>query len=234
MTQNMTNAIVIGTTSATVIQSMPSMKLVRLMNQMPATSMAARSIHHGSIGTSRNSAGAIAITMPAAMPCRSRRGSGASARMSSTAPTTASSAVAMVRASNWFTALPDNSPAKMATPTQATAKVEAITAAPPPCGVGSRCEERALGDASAWVLSHDHIARINPALIIAASRASGTRNRSTATILAGSFMAFPIAAASWKSLPFELDPPIKRDNSRDTTPRRPARRRPMACAAESR
>ncbi len=35
------------------------------------------------------------------------------------------------------------------TPSQAVAKVATMTAMPPPCGVGSRCDERALGRASA-------------------------------------------------------------------------------------
>ena len=52
---------VTGTTSATVIQSMPSMKFVRLTNHRHASSSSARSIHQGSIGTTRSSAGRLAI-----------------------------------------------------------------------------------------------------------------------------------------------------------------------------
>ncbi len=52
--------MVIGTNSATVIQSMPSMKFVRLTNQRHASSSSARSIHHGSIGSTRKSAGRLA------------------------------------------------------------------------------------------------------------------------------------------------------------------------------
>ena len=64
--------MVIGTNSATVIQSMPSMKLVRLTNQRQASSSSARSIHHGSIGTTRSSAGRLASMMPTANVCSSK------------------------------------------------------------------------------------------------------------------------------------------------------------------
>ena len=46
-----------GTTSATVIQSMPSMKFTRLMNQRAASSISTRSPHTGSMGARRTSSG---------------------------------------------------------------------------------------------------------------------------------------------------------------------------------
>ena len=89
-----TTPAVTGTTSATVIQSMPSMKLTRLTNQTPPSSSSARSSGQGSCGTTRNSAGSAAITIPTARICMSRRGAGPSPRMSSIAPTSASSTAA--------------------------------------------------------------------------------------------------------------------------------------------
>jgi hypothetical protein len=142
-------APVTGTTSATVIQSMPSMKLVRLMNQIPARRINPRSIHQGSIATRRSSAGSAAITMPTATPCRRRRDSGVRPLMSSTAPTTASSAAAAVSARNWLVSLVENALVEIAQPAQATVNVAMMTAAPPPCGVASRCDERAFGRAKA-------------------------------------------------------------------------------------
>ena len=69
-----TSPTLTGTNSATVIQSMPSMKLVRLTNHRQASSSSARSTHHGSTGTTRSSAGRPASTMPTASACRTSRG----------------------------------------------------------------------------------------------------------------------------------------------------------------
>ena len=46
--------------------------------------------------------------------------------------------------------------------------VAAITAMPPPCGVGTVCEERALGLASAMRCSHGRIATMIATVIAAA------------------------------------------------------------------
>ena len=53
---------VTGTTSATVIQSRPSMKFTRLTNQSPATSNSPRSIHHGRKAATRRPSGRAKIT----------------------------------------------------------------------------------------------------------------------------------------------------------------------------
>ena len=61
------------------------MKFVRLTNQRQASSSSARSIHHGSIGTTRNSAGRLASMMTTASACSSSRGATSMVQMSSTA-----------------------------------------------------------------------------------------------------------------------------------------------------
>ena len=141
------SAAVTGTTSATVIQSMPSMKLTRLTNQMPASSRHARSSHHGMTGKMRSAAGSAAITMATAAACKTSRGTTSSGRMSSVTPTmarpsTAASVTASCRGS-------PNSPGAKTSAPATTIMVVAITAMPPPCGVGAKCDERALGGAKA-------------------------------------------------------------------------------------
>ena len=125
-----------GTTSATVIQSMPSMKLVRLTNQTPPISSSARSSHHGSSGRMRISAGNVASTTATAAACSTSRGSAASGRTSSVTPTraspsTAASAPASGRGSS-------NRPGNSKSAPAVTSVMAAITAMPPPCGVGLR------------------------------------------------------------------------------------------------
>src|SRR5262249_30814937 len=156
-------APVIGTVSATVIQSIPSMKLVRLTNQTPPRRRPARSIHHGSAGRTRESAGMKVSTRPTAAHCSARRRPTGSGRMSSMAPAVASTSAAIVSARNSLGG-PGTVMPKSAAPSQAAANVAMITAAPPPCGVGSRCEERAFGRASAWALSQGESARIRATL----------------------------------------------------------------------
>ena len=91
---NSTRPAVTGTTSATVIQSMPSMKLVRLTNQSMARPSSARSSQEGRNGMARNSSGSAASTIATATACKTSRGITAIERTSSIAPTTAMKTVA--------------------------------------------------------------------------------------------------------------------------------------------
>ena len=140
--------MVIGTNSATVIQSMPSMKLVRLTNHRQASSSSARSTHHGSSGTTRSSAG----------KARDHDGDGERLQQKPRrhldgpdivgAPTTAMNAAA-ANTSQSEAGSNAGSFRPIATAPAATPMVAAMTAMPPPCGVDLRCDERALGCASA-------------------------------------------------------------------------------------
>ena len=122
---------------------MPSMKLTRLTNHTPATKRHARSIHQGSCGRICNSVGSAAITAPTAMHCRRSRSAAGKVRMSSMAPTKASSAAAAVAARNAASGLVKAG--SRVTAHQATTSVATTTAMPPPCGVGRWCDERAFG-----------------------------------------------------------------------------------------
>jgi hypothetical protein len=82
------------------------------------------------------------------MHCSARRTAAGDERTSSNAPTTANSAAAAVSTSNWPPSFCGNAGDRPAAP-QTTASVAATTAMPPPCGVGSRCDERAFGRAMA-------------------------------------------------------------------------------------
>ena len=146
-------APVIGTASATVIQSTPSMKFTRLTNQTPTTSTQARSSHSGSAEKSRASDGSIIRIKPTARHCTNSRGAGDRPRMSSSNPINASSATAPVSADSCASVLCGTAMVVVAA-SHTTQNVEMITPRPPPCGVGSRCDERATGCASAWDLSH--------------------------------------------------------------------------------
>ena len=169
-----TSAALTGTSSATVIQSMPSMKLTRLISHTPAKKRHARSIHHGTCGSTCACFGNVASTRPTAMHCTIRRAAAGAERMSSIAPTTASSMAAAVTASHWPTSSctrGDHS----ATAPQATAKVATTTATPPPCGVGSRWDERAFGFAIAWRASHGRSSTSSAELRKSAKMATGPR-----------------------------------------------------------
>ncbi len=138
-----TSPMLTGTNSATVIQSMPSMKLVRLTNHKQASSSSARSTHHGSTGTTRSSEGRPASTIPTANACRTSRGATPMLRTSSQAPTAAmNAAAAKTRPSEPGS---NDGSGPIARAPAATAIVAAMTAMPPPCGVDLRCDERALG-----------------------------------------------------------------------------------------
>ena len=82
-----TIAPVIGTTSATVIQSSPSMKLTRFTNQRPASRSRPRSIQSGQGGTIRRSPGAVKMIAPTANACSNSRGSTGIDLRSSAKPT---------------------------------------------------------------------------------------------------------------------------------------------------
>src|SRR5262249_12337100 len=102
-----------GTASATVIQSMPSMKLTRLTNHSPATISPARSIAIGTTGTARSSAGIVHTVSVTATACTARRHIGAIGNISSTAPTTVKSATAAPSGSTSTSAVrsgPKNAP----------------------------------------------------------------------------------------------------------------------------
>jgi len=129
-------AAVTGITSATVIQSIPSMKLTRFTNQSPPSSIRMRSNHQGSCDTMRRSAGNAAIMTATATVCSKSLGEASSGRMSSVTPIAASPIVhAKIRESCEGSC--NRSGANKAVPAT-EAIVAAITAIPAPCGVGSR------------------------------------------------------------------------------------------------
>jgi hypothetical protein len=138
-------AAVTGTVSATVIQSRPSMKLTRLTNHRPASSRIARSIQSGQPGTSLRLSEAVKMMMATAAPCSNSRGGTAIDLMSSAKPVTAMNSVAAKIASGIFSS---GAPVPIMMAAVASS-VAAITAMPAPCGVGTRCDERAFGRASA-------------------------------------------------------------------------------------
>src|SRR5215467_6163177 len=80
------SAKVMGTASATVIQSSPSMKFTRLTNHSVPINSKMRSLHHGSIGSKRNSDGNVASTAATAQLCSTSRGAAAIGRLSARAP----------------------------------------------------------------------------------------------------------------------------------------------------
>ena len=160
------SAAVIGTTSATVIQSRPSMKLTRLTNQSPPRTRSKRSIQIGANGATRSSSGKAKITSATLNACSTKRGVTPIGRMSSAAPTAAMTITAARSGNNETGAEAAEADRKRAP--AAAMMVAAITAMPPPCGVGSRCEERALGLASAMRCSHGRIATMIATAITAA------------------------------------------------------------------
>jgi hypothetical protein len=83
-------ALVAGTNSATVIQSIPSMKLTRLTNHRPPRNRQPRSIHRGRGGRICQSAGSAAMIAATTMHCIARRDVACSDRISSIAPMAAS------------------------------------------------------------------------------------------------------------------------------------------------
>src|SRR5262249_23728322 len=85
--------------------------------------------------------------------------------MSSAAPTAAITITATRRGNNDAAAEAADADKERAPP--AAMMVAAITAMPPPCGVGTVCDERALGLASAMRCNHGRIATIMAALIAA-------------------------------------------------------------------
>ena len=131
---------------------MPSMKLVRLTNHRHASSSSARSIHHGSIGTTRklgrkacdHDADGERLQQQAAARPRCVRRSSARLR-----PAAMNAVAANTRPSD---AGSNDGSSRIARAPAATAIVAAMTAMPPPCGVDLRCDERALGWASAIAL----------------------------------------------------------------------------------
>src|SRR5262249_39927913 len=90
MKPNSAIVAVAGTSSTTVIQSMPSIKFTTFTNQRMARKRKSRSTHHGTAGNTRNSLGSAAITVPIAAACKNKRGTASSERTSSATPTTAS------------------------------------------------------------------------------------------------------------------------------------------------
>ena len=65
----------------------------------------------------------------------------------------------------------------------ATTTVAPITAMPPPCGVGTRCDERAFGLASACLTSNGRIARVTPAESNAAAGMARSDNWSAERVM---------------------------------------------------
>lgn len=131
------SAAVTGTTSATVIRSSPSMKFTRFTNHIPASRITPRSSASGNAGTMRAVSGAVNTTVPTAAACSTSRTSTGSDLMSSANPTSAIATVAPTSAGGIATS------AKLPQ-ADATSRVAEITAMPAPCGVGMRCEDRAL------------------------------------------------------------------------------------------
>src|SRR5437773_6289299 len=156
---------VIGTTSATVIQTSPSMKLTRFTNQRPASNSRPRSIQSGQAGTILTSPGIVKRIVPTATACSISRGSTGMDLTSSANPTMAmnSDAAKIAVTTFKFTA------SAYAVMAPATTRVVPITAMPAPCGVGIRCDDRAFGFASACRKSQGRIAQVMAAETMAAA-----------------------------------------------------------------
>ena len=132
------------------------MKLTRFTNHRPASNSKPRSSQSGQAGTIRKLSGAARITAATANPCSSSRGTTGMEWTSSAKPTAAMNSVAPKTATGIFiSAAPANAMA-----VTAAISVAAITAMPPPCGVGIRWEERAFGLASAIRTSIGRIAHV--------------------------------------------------------------------------
>ena len=127
------SAAVTGTTSATVIQSRPSMKLTRLTNQSPASTRRPRSTQNGTDGAMRRSLGLVSTIAPTASACSKSRGSTGTGLMSSAKPSAAMNKAAPKSPAGKIE--PASGMKAKARP--ATTSVAAITAMPAPCGVGS-------------------------------------------------------------------------------------------------
>src|SRR5262249_11099163 len=145
----MTIAAVTGTASATVIQSSPSMKLTRLTNQTPANRNNARPIQTEHAGTILKSAGADKTRTPTAIACKKSLGKTGIGLMSSTRPTAAMNS----DEPNSATGIRRSAVLAEVMATPAAASVAARTPIPAPWGVGTRCDERAFGFASAYLSS---------------------------------------------------------------------------------
>ena len=107
------------------------MKLTRLTNQTPAMTSRARSSHHGRYGVIWKSAGSAAITVATQRNWISRRGTTATGRISSTAPSNAITMVAAKTAIRPDASGLDQVPVAKRPKTEATSQA-AINAMPPP------------------------------------------------------------------------------------------------------
>jgi hypothetical protein len=123
------------------------MKFTRLTNHSVPTNSRMRSVHQGSIGTSRSSGDSVLKAAITAKLCNISRGAGAIGRLSAITPTAA------IRITAENSTMSDNafalSAARENNAAPDTMRVAATTAMPPPCGVGSLCDERAFGSATA-------------------------------------------------------------------------------------
>src|SRR5580692_7119542 len=159
------SAAVIGTTSATVIQSRPSMKLTRLTNHSPPTINTKRSIQSGMNGALRKVSGKVQITSATLSACSRKRGATPIGRMSSATPT-AAIRITATRSGNKDVKVAAAGADQQRAPAAAMI-VAATTAAPPPCGVGTVCDERAFGLASAMRRREGRIAMMNATAALA-------------------------------------------------------------------
>ena len=91
------------------------------------------------------SLGSAKITAVTASAWSASRGTTPSGRMSSAAPTHAMTTAAPKTATSGVA----GETARLNRPNAVAAMVAAMTAMPPPCGVGVRCDDRAFGFASA-------------------------------------------------------------------------------------
>jgi hypothetical protein len=140
-----TSAAVIGITSATVIQSSPSMKFTRLTNQSAASSSKPRSIQRGRSGVICSVGGRANRIAAILTACSSSRGVTEIGRRSSIAPMVAIRIVAPNSTHSAGVAETE----RLAIEHPATSSATDITAMPAPCGVGTLWDDRAFGRAIA-------------------------------------------------------------------------------------
>src|SRR5262249_664029 len=126
-----------------------------------------RSNHQAANGKTRRSVGSADSTTATASACKSNRGIASSGRKSSVTPTSVRKIVDVKTTTSSSDQLGSWRRNKLAAHT--TIVVATMTAIPPPCGVGSRCDDRAFGLANAYRASSGLRKNSRPKLIAAAA-----------------------------------------------------------------
>jgi O-antigen ligase len=143
------------------------MKFTRLTNHKAAMVTKPRSLHQGRTGRRRKSGGSVARAAATAKVCSTSRGAGAIGLLSAITPMAAIRRTAQNRAAS------EKPLARVAVAKNNTlpdtAMLAPTTAIPPPCGVGTLCDERAFGFGTAYRASQGLNATISDALSVAAT-----------------------------------------------------------------